>query len=92
MRLARLVAAGLILGAAVGFVAAMVRPRGERPWPTSGEAVSGEYRPDYQPETIQRSPARVTEQASVLGAGVNLPTRPLPLRASSVLSGTGGSH
>jgi hypothetical protein len=31
MRLARLVAAGLVLGVAVGFVTALVRPRGSRP-------------------------------------------------------------
>ena len=86
MRLARLVAAGLVLGAVIGFVAALVRPRGHHPAPAPQKA------------SPQRPPARgaalhpsVSEQVERSGSGVDLPTGPLPLPTSPVLSGTGGS-
>lgn len=87
MRLARLVAAGLVLGVVVGFVTALVRPRGRHPVPI--------HRPptDRRPEPQRAAPhVSVSEQFGLAGAGADLPTRPIPLPTPSALSGTGGSR
>lgn len=88
MRLARLVAAGLALGVVVGFVTALVRPRGPRPVPVHRPQDDGtETLPDHQDIA-----ARSSGQVRSAGAGADLSTRPIPLPMPSALSGTGGSR
>jgi hypothetical protein len=95
MRLARLVAAGLVLGVVVGFVTALVRPRGRHPVPT--HRPQNDRRPEPQhdsgPDADHVAPhPPVSEQVGPAGAGADLPTRPIPLPTWSALSGSGGSH
>jgi hypothetical protein len=83
MRLARLVAAGLVLGAAVGFVTALVRPRDSR---SAGE-------PSHTVGSIGSAASNTpTAQVPAAGAGADLPTRPIPLPIPPALAGTGGAR
>jgi hypothetical protein len=86
MRLARLVAAGLVLGAAVGFVTALVRPRDSR---SAGEPSPATSSTGSLGSAASNTP---TAQVRPAGAGADLPTRPIPLPIPPALAGTGGAR
>jgi hypothetical protein len=89
MRLARLVAAGLVLGVFIGFVAALVRPRGKDPVPGYRPPLDRRPEPQHHQDAGHRASA--SKQLGPHGAGAELPTRPLSLPITA-LSGTGGSR
>jgi hypothetical protein len=102
MRLARLVAAGVVLGVAVGFVTALLRPRRVRSEaephqaePHQAEPHQARLRrgvPRHRHPDQQLTADRRSAQVTPAGDGADLPTRPLPLQSSPALSGTGGSR
>ena len=97
MRLARLVAAGVVLGVAVGFVTALLRPRRVRSEAEPHQAEPHQARlrrgvPRHRHPDQQLTADRRSAQVTPAGDGADLPTRPLPLQSSPALSGTGGSR
>jgi hypothetical protein len=72
----------MVLGAVIGFVGAVMRPR-------SADRADPRRRVGAQPQPPVTPQVRQVESP---GAGADLPTRPIPLPIPSALSGTGGAR